>query len=182
MIIFHKHHIIPRHAGGTDDPSNIIKVNVAMHAFLHKQLYEDYGRWQDNTAYKSLAGIISIQEAIQETKRMANLGNKHRQGKPKSDEEVEKIRKALTGKKRSKESIDKQKKILTGRKQTSEHIENKRISNLGKKRKIVECPHCGKTGGINAMHIWHFDKCSMITGKKHELKHMIGNKHAKRKK
>ena len=24
-ILKHKHHIIPRHAGGTDDPSNIVE-------------------------------------------------------------------------------------------------------------------------------------------------------------
>jgi hypothetical protein len=27
------------------------------------------------------------------------------------------------------------------------------------KRLIVECPHCGKTGGGNAMKQWHFENC-----------------------
>jgi hypothetical protein len=31
--------------------------------------------------------------------------------------------------------------------------------NLGKKRQIVQCPHCAKTGAINGMQQWHFDKC-----------------------
>jgi hypothetical protein len=26
-------------------------------------------------------------------------------------------------------------------------------------KKIVTCPHCGKSGGVNVMHLWHFDKC-----------------------
>jgi hypothetical protein len=30
------------------------------------------------------------------------------------------------------------------------------------KRLIVECPHCGKTGGGNAMKQWHFEKCKFI--------------------
>jgi hypothetical protein len=30
---------------------------------------------------------------------------------------------------------------------------------LDKKRKIVICPHCGKTGGNNGMAQWHFEKC-----------------------
>ena len=37
MIKWHKHHLIPRHAGGSDDPSNLLKCNVAMPAFLHQQ-------------------------------------------------------------------------------------------------------------------------------------------------
>lgn len=30
------------------------------------------------------------------------------------------------------------------------------------KRKIVVCPHCGKSGGVNAMNRWHFDKCKLL--------------------
>lgn len=29
------------------------------------------------------------------------------------------------------------------------------------KKKIVECPHCKKSGGINGMIQWHFDKCKL---------------------
>ena len=58
----HKHHIIPRHAGGTDDPSNLIKVNVAMHAFLHKQLWEDNGFIEDKLAWLGLSGQKSFRE------------------------------------------------------------------------------------------------------------------------
>lgn len=34
---------------------------------------------------------------------------------------------------------------------------------LGVKRALVECPHCHKTGGINAMKKWHFDRCKHKT-------------------
>lgn len=44
MTILHKHHIIPRHAGGTNDPSNIIELTVEQHAEAHRLLYEQYGR------------------------------------------------------------------------------------------------------------------------------------------
>lgn len=145
--------------GGTNDPSNLIKVNVTLHAFLHKLLWEEHGKWQDEVAFKNLSGTISSQEAIRESRIRANIGNKHRLGKPKSDEEKRKISNSLTGRQRSKESIEKQKKSLIGRKQTQEHIENKRKSTLGKKREIVTCPHCGNSGGINAMKIHHFNKC-----------------------
>jgi hypothetical protein len=43
----HKHHIIPRHAGGTDALNNIVELTVEEHAKAHRVLYEKYGRWQD---------------------------------------------------------------------------------------------------------------------------------------
>ena len=43
----HTHHIIPKHMGGTDDPSNLIELTVRQHALAHKKLYEKHGKWQD---------------------------------------------------------------------------------------------------------------------------------------
>ena len=45
-MITHKHHIIPKHIGGTDDPSNLIELIIPEHAEAHRKLYEEYGRWQ----------------------------------------------------------------------------------------------------------------------------------------
>lgn len=36
------------------------------------------------------------------------------------------------------------------------------IKNLSKPQKIVECPHCGKNGGIASMHRYHFDNCKQL--------------------
>ncbi len=63
MTVFHRHHIIPRHAGGTDDPSNIERVTVAEHADRHRLLYEEHGRWQDRVAWLTLSGQIGFEEA-----------------------------------------------------------------------------------------------------------------------
>lgn len=63
MTIYHKHHIIPRHMGGTDDPSNLIELTVEEHAEAHRKLFEQYGRWQDKIAWKALSGQISKEEA-----------------------------------------------------------------------------------------------------------------------
>jgi group I intron endonuclease len=38
----------------------------------------------------------------------------------------------------------------------------------GKSKKILECPHCQKNGGEPQMKRWHFDNCTVFTGKKHE--------------
>ena len=71
----HKHHIIPRHAGGTDHPDNIVELTIEEHADAHRQLYEQYGRWQDRVAWLSLSGIMKEQERIYEIMSNANRGN-----------------------------------------------------------------------------------------------------------
>ncbi len=62
----HNHHIIPRHMGGTDEPSNIANVSVEEHAELHLSLYLQYGHLADWLAYHSLSGQIEISEASRE--------------------------------------------------------------------------------------------------------------------
>lgn len=59
----HTHHIIPRHAGGTDDPSNLIELTVEEHAEEHRKLWEQYGREEDRIAWLSLSGQITKKEA-----------------------------------------------------------------------------------------------------------------------
>jgi len=67
----HKHHIIPKHAGGTDDPSNIVELSVEEHALAHKELFEQYGRWQDRLAWRGLSGQIDSQELIRKAQSEA---------------------------------------------------------------------------------------------------------------
>lgn len=61
----HLHHIIPKHAGGTDDHENLISLTVEEHADAHRVLYEQYGRWQDYVAWKGLLGLITEQERME---------------------------------------------------------------------------------------------------------------------
>ena len=62
--LLHKHHIVPTHAGGTNDPDNIVLLTVEEHAEAHRLLFEQHGRWQDEVAWKGLAGIIGHEEAV----------------------------------------------------------------------------------------------------------------------
>lgn len=55
--MLHKHHIIPKHLGGTDDPSNLVDLTVEEHAEAHRLLYEQHGRWQDYVAWQGLARL-----------------------------------------------------------------------------------------------------------------------------
>lgn len=60
----HIHHIVPRHAGGTDEPDNLIELTVEEHARAHYLLWNEYGRWQDEVAWKSLYGMIGQEEIM----------------------------------------------------------------------------------------------------------------------
>jgi hypothetical protein len=53
----HKHHIIPKHMGGSNDPSNLIELTPGEHAEAHRLLYEEYGHWQDYVAWQGLAKL-----------------------------------------------------------------------------------------------------------------------------
>lgn len=103
MIRFHNHHIIPRHMGGTDEPSNLLKVNTALHAFLHKMLWEEHRNDYDRIAWQCLTGQITNEEANIQATKVANTGkspwNKGktglqkstRKGKPRTEEEKKAI-------------------------------------------------------------------------------------------
>ena len=63
-IYTHKHHIIPKHMGGTDDPSNLIVLTIEEHAQAHLDLYNEHGYTQDLVAHRMLLGQINKAEAI----------------------------------------------------------------------------------------------------------------------
>jgi hypothetical protein len=79
---------------------------------------------------------------------------------------AEAISKANLGRKQSQEEKDKRAKSLMGHIVTQETRDKIRLKNLGKKPPMtgkhfakIECPHCGKIGGLTAMPRWHFDNC-----------------------
>lgn len=50
--------------GGSDDPSNIIKLSIEEHAAAHKKLWEEHGHKQDYYAWKGLSGALGKEEII----------------------------------------------------------------------------------------------------------------------
>ena len=58
----HKHHVIPKHMGGTDDENNLVVLTIEEHAEAHRKLYEEHGYWQDYLAWKGLSGLITSDE------------------------------------------------------------------------------------------------------------------------
>jgi hypothetical protein len=69
----HKHHIIPRHMGGSDDPLNLIELTVEEHSQAHLKLYEQYGKKEDLCAYYMLSGKSQDPEF---KKMVCSLGGK----------------------------------------------------------------------------------------------------------
>jgi hypothetical protein len=70
MSKLYKHHVIPKHAGGSDDPSNIKLVTLEQHAEEHRLLWEKYNRKQDYIAWKCLSGQMSKEDLINEIRSM----------------------------------------------------------------------------------------------------------------
>ena len=54
--MIHKHHIVPKHRGGSDEPSNIVEVSVNQHIMFHFCEYQLHGNIRDKVAYKGLSG------------------------------------------------------------------------------------------------------------------------------
>jgi hypothetical protein len=111
-IFWHKHHIIPKHAGGTNDKSNLIKVNVALHALLHKILWEENGCLEDKIAWLTLSGQITKAEATMMILKQ-----------PKSVEACKKMSVSQKGKPGK----------FTGKKHTEETKEKMRLKKVGKR-------------------------------------------------
>lgn len=62
----HIHHIIPKYMTGgiaNNHPSNLKEVTVAEHAEEHRKLFVQHGHWQDELAWKGLAGLITHEES-----------------------------------------------------------------------------------------------------------------------
>jgi hypothetical protein len=137
MSIYHKHHIVPKHAGGTDEPSNIVELTVEEHAQAHKELWEKYGRWQDKVAWLCLSKQVTKDEASRLIISEANLGHKRNIGKNNpmfgkthTSDARKRIGKATklreTGKKHGPRSEETKRKIseaLKGKKKSKEHVE-----------------------------------------------------------
>lgn len=94
--MLHSHHILPRHAGGTDDPSNLYPLTPTQHALAHRNRAILEVSWKDWIAWKMLSGQIPAQEATLEAIRTAQ---RKRRGIPHSAEHNRNMGLALRGRK-----------------------------------------------------------------------------------
>lgn len=132
----HWHHIVPRHMGGSDDPSNLIELSIMEHAEAHRKLWEEHGRWQDKLAWQGLAGMIDKEDIIQEILREQGrlISVRRENGYQKKPEFRAKISAKLTGHKQTPEQIAKRNAKNTGRKRTPEQKARMSAAMKGKKK------------------------------------------------
>jgi hypothetical protein len=106
----HKHHIIPKHAGGSDDPSNLVSLSIEEHTEAHRLLWEKHGMTADFVAWKMLSG--KTEEAEHGRIELAKEGFANFLKSKRADSWKANISKSLLGKKQSSESKTKRSKSL----------------------------------------------------------------------
>lgn len=163
--LLHKHHIIPRHAGGTDDPSNLVYLTVEQHAEAHRVLWETYGRIQDWRAWNGLSRQIGREEILKqiysENGKRAGVSNKgrtpHNKGIPMSEEQKQKLRRPKSEEHKAALRKPKADSSKMGRHEKTDHIKQKLSASVKKyfdsmtpeqkaerfKKKRRKCIYCG---------------------------------------
>ena len=141
MTTLHKHHIVPKHAGGTDDPSNLVLLTIEEHAMAHKKLFELYGRWQDEVAYLGLLGMIGQEEI---TKRKQSEGGKYTSKNYPEQKSI--AGKALWAKPGMRDHLSEKRKEQSA-------MGNNTMQN--KKQKRVCCLFCKKETAVNTLRSNH---------------------------
>lgn len=81
-MVKHKHHIVPRHMGGTDDSSNLVELTVEEHAEAHRILFEKHGQWEDYLAWQGLAKLIPKQQLVKKIQSESAKKNLRINGNP----------------------------------------------------------------------------------------------------
>ena len=152
MTIYHKHHVVPKHAGGSNAPGNMTcPLTIEEHAEHHHYRYEMLGEWQDKLAWLTLSSQITKDAA----RRMA-------------------VSLALRGKSKSKEqrakmsSSIKRAWVIRGGSPTTglklgpcSEVRKQRISaaHLGRIRPKSPCIHCAMIVSGAMMARWHGANC-----------------------
>lgn len=154
--IYHKHHIIPRHMGGTDDPSNLISLTIEEHAEAHRLLWLEHGSYYDYIAWQGLSKRMTNEQCRIKSVKYALTGRKQ------SDEHIAKRSAAMKkhhkihggttlGKKLGPASEERKRKISEANKGHKRRLGSKhsnetksKMSEAAKNRPLLKCPKCGK--------------------------------------
>lgn len=157
-----RHHILPRHRGGTDEESNFTYLTHREHIIAHFLLWKIHGRVGDKMALNMMKGMMYYPstlgtKASEETKRKMS---KTRKGRKYTEEHKRALSEAHRGKKHSEESKRKMREAKLGKSLSEEHKRNLSEAQRGKPQLKVTCPHCGKKGGAKTMPRWHFNNCN----------------------
>lgn len=172
----HRHHIKPKHAGGSDDEDNLVDLTVEEHAEAHRLLWEKYGSKWDYIAWKTLSGRMTNEEAriaaakegrrLQaERDKLAGVKSIRRKQTP---EEREANRQRNLGRKHTEETKSKCSEAGKKSKGVSKSEDHRKaLSEAAKRRSKVKCEHCGQEISPQMFKRWHGDQCKS-TAKSHQ--------------
>jgi hypothetical protein len=142
----HVHHRTPVSRGGTDDPSNLYVCCPWFHSHI----------WHGEDSFHPMVEWCSINGSKGGVKRA-------KQGYSCSEETKRKMSQTRKGRKHSREhskAISNAKKgVIPARPKDEETWKKKCGIAASYKHPVTTCPHCGKTGGRNALTRYHFENC-----------------------
>lgn len=153
--IYHIHHIIPKHAGGSDDASNLIRLTIQEHADAHRKLWETHRRWQDKLAWLCLSGKSTEAEEYRRlvaseymSNRTVSTETKQRMsdshlGVQLSENHRRAISNGLVGRPVSAQTRAKLKSAFVGKKRPQSVVSKMRAGML--QLPTIMCNHCGLT-------------------------------------
>jgi len=155
-----RHHIIPRHQGGTDDESNFTYLTRREHIVAHFLLWKINGHEGDRLAYTWMKGVKCYptflgRKHTEESKRRMSEGAKKRYEDPaeraKRSEAIKKLwvdpeykakqSESMKGKKRTEETRRRMSESKKGKKLSEEHKQKISEGQKGKKRKPFSEDH-----------------------------------------
>lgn len=160
--MMHKHHIVPKRNGGSDDPSNLIEVTVEEHALLHKELWDKFGDPRDYLAWKCLSGLIGKDELVKELYILGGkISGPKLKGIPKNGKGAKGHKKSSKTKQKMKDSwlINKDKRLIHHKSHNqsgNNHWTFTKTPDTTKNiNKLITCKICGKTTTAGNIARWH---------------------------
>jgi hypothetical protein len=176
-----KHHIIPKSLGGSNDPSNLVRLTARQHYVCHLLLTKMLPESQNQK--KLLHAFSAFLMRASPTNKREKITSKQYEMLRKARSESAKGHKPNLGHKRTVESKKNQSNTMKQKYASGHHplkglsYEEKygieeaqaRCNKLKGPRRprlvkrimpTVECPHCFKVGGAGNMKRYHFDNCS----------------------
>lgn len=111
-MIYQVHHIVPKHMGGSNDPSNLVQLTIEEHANAHRELWEKHGLKEDYLAWKALSGQLKIGEIMLEKCKLGGSKTASlRKGKKLPTETVEKMKLTWTEERKINQGLKTSKKL-----------------------------------------------------------------------
>ena len=151
----HKHHIVPKHMGGTDDPSNIVELTIQEHADAHNLLYALYKNPYDKIAERCLLGWIDAPEASRLA--LAEAGKKTLAIRTARGDDFGKGLKRLYA-----EGWIPNHNL--GKKYPPKTDVMKQNSSTSAKNRVRGvCPYCNKESDMSNLKRWHMDNCKEVS-------------------